>query len=277
MIRIYTGTPGSGKSLHSIRLICAYLQEGKSVIGNFPLKVNQVRKMKGRYFFLDNDQITTDLLMQYLRSFHEPEKENQTLIIIDEASVKFNSRTFNAKDRLKFCSFFSQHRKYGYNIVLVCQNMRQIDRQIRDQVELEVKHRKLNTYSFWRILPFPLFVAIERNVAINDKNDHEFFLYSRKYGEMYDTFFEFDSSITVESSPALLRQIEAAEIIHKNRSGTHKKEAGPCPTRAHGVVQPGPRSTDGVGPALDGKYARFRVNRAYITKNADLQKKRCSD
>lgn len=242
MIRIYTGTPGSGKSLHSIRLVCAYLQDGKNVISNFPLKVNAVKKMRGRFFYLDNDHISTDFLMQFSRTLHQPEVENQTLLIIDEASVKFNSRTFNAKDRLKFCSFFAQHRKYGYNIVLVCQNMRQIDRQIRDQIELEVKHRKLNTYAFWRILPFPLFVAIERNVGINDKNDHEFFLYSRKYGAMYDTFFEFDSTLVPELTEAIQNQINEAEI---KQCVTVKKGRSAAP-RAHGVASPGPQSTAGT-------------------------------
>lgn len=225
MIRIYTGTPGSGKSLHSIRLVCAYLKEGKNVISNFPIKIDQVKKCHGKYYFLSNDDITTQYLLQFCKTQHKPEVENQTLLIIDEASVKFNSRSFNAKDRLGFCSFFAQHRKYGFNVVLVCQNMRQIDRQIRDLIELEVKHRKLNTYSFWRILPFPLFVAIERNVSVNEKNEHEFFFYSKYYGGLYDTFFEFDSSIIPEYSTALSDLIEKSEIKPTGKNGRDRSHA----------------------------------------------------
>lgn len=100
-------------------------------------------------------------------------------------------RNFNDKDRMPFLEFFPQHRKYGFEIVLISQNMRQIDRQIRDLIEIEVIHRKLNNFSLWAILPFPLFVAIERNNAIKAKNDHEFFLYSKKVGNLYDTFYDF--------------------------------------------------------------------------------------
>lgn len=251
MIRAYTGVPGSGKSLHSIRLICAYLQEGKNVIANFPLKVNKVKKNRGRFFYVSNDDFSTEYLLQFSKTMHRPEEENQTLIMIDEASVKFNSRTFNAKDRLGFCSFFAQHRKYGFNVVLVCQNLRQIDRQIRDEIELEVKHRKLNHYAYWRILPFPLFVAIERNVGINDKNQHDFFTYSKRYGNLYDTFFEFDHTIAPKCSAAVQALIDQSEIVPAFRTNVTNEKKRTEPHRAHGVPEAGPQSTAGSARLLD--------------------------
>lgn len=191
MIKFYTGTPGSGKSLHSIKLIVHYLQAGKNVIANFPLKVKDVPDMKGRYFYIPNDDLTVAYLRTFARMFHEEEMEDQTLLIVDEASVKFNARTFNASDRLEFCGFFAQHRKYGYEVVIISQTLKQVDRQIRDLCEIEVVHRKLNNYSLWRLLPFPLFVAIERNITVKQKNGSEMFLYNRKIGLLYDTFYDF--------------------------------------------------------------------------------------
>lgn len=44
MIKCYTGVPGAGKSLHSMRLIVAYLRAGKNVIANFPVKINDIKK-----------------------------------------------------------------------------------------------------------------------------------------------------------------------------------------------------------------------------------------
>ena len=54
MITAYTGTPGSGKSLHSIRRILQYLKAGKQVIANFPIKVNNLpeKHRNGRYFYV---------------------------------------------------------------------------------------------------------------------------------------------------------------------------------------------------------------------------------
>ena len=193
MIKIYTGTPGSGKSLHAIQKVLAYLREGRQVIANFPLKYDQLKKKhrNGKYFYVPNEDITIDYLYQFNNIYHQELGESQTLLIIDEASVKFNCRTSNDRDRLKFCTFFAQHRKFGFEVVLISQNMRQIDRQIRDLIEIEVVHRKLNNYSIFRILPFSYFVSVERNVAVKDINEHNFFFYSKYYGNLYDTFYDF--------------------------------------------------------------------------------------
>lgn len=250
MIKCYTGVPGSGKSLHSIRLILAYLKAGKNVIANFPIKVSQVKHMNGRYFYVENQDLTVDFLRSFARLFHEEERENQTLIMLDEASVKFNCREFSVKDRLPFCSFFAQHRKYGFEVVLITQNLRQIDRQIRDLCEIEVVHRKLNNFSLWSVLPFPLFVAVERNVTIREKNGHEFFLYSRKVGNLYDTFYDFTQS-GVEAVPkARKHAILAAEIVPKERRP--QKRHSPRPSRIPAEADDG--SAEGVrqrGPAAD--------------------------
>lgn len=212
MIKFYTGTPGSGKSLHSIKLIVAYLQAGKNVISNFPLKVDLVPDMVGRYYYVDNEAMTVPYLRTFAALLHEEEQENQTLLVIDEASVKFNSRTFNAVDRLEFCGFFAQHRKYGYEVVVISQTLRQVDRQIRDLCEIEVVHRKLNNYSLWRMLPFSLFAAIERNITVKQKNGHELFLYDRKIGALYDTFYDFTQNGEWKMDEAVLQSIENSEI-----------------------------------------------------------------
>lgn len=193
MIRIYTGTPGSGKSLHAINRVVDYLRADKNVIANFPIKYNDLkpRHQGGKYFYVPNEAITVDYLYQFNNLYHKSEEEGQTLLIVDEASVKFNCRTSMDKDRMAFLTFFAQHRKFGFDIVLISQNMKQIDRQIRDLIELEVIHRKLNNFSLYRMLPFALFVSIERNVVLKEKNEHEFFFYNKYYGSLYDTFYDF--------------------------------------------------------------------------------------
>lgn len=213
MIKCYTGVPGSGKSLHCCRLICVWLRSGKNVISNFPLRVDLVKKNCGHYFYLPNEKITVPLLMQFAQTMHIDKMEHQTLIVIDEASVKFNSRTFNDPDRLDFLSFFAQHRHYGFEVVLVTQNMKQLDRQIRDLIEIEVIHRNAKTYWLYKWLPFALFIAVEKNVAIKDKNSDEFFLYSKYYGGLYDTFHEFNPKIVPQLKKSVQDVIKASELI----------------------------------------------------------------
>lgn len=219
---IYTGTPGSGKSLHAMQQIEFYLKHGKNVIANFPIHINNLKTVKGHFYYLPNDRITVKYLINFSKIKHDKDRENQTLIVFDEASVKFNSRDFKAKDRMEFLNFFSQHRKYGYNICFISQSIRQIDRQIRDQFELEVKHRKLNNYKVFWICPFPVFVAHTYNLNFRDCIESNFFLYKKKYGDLYDTFYEFDKSIMVDPNS----MIEYSEFIRKTEIvfQIHKKE-----------------------------------------------------
>jgi len=216
MIKIYTGTPGSGKSLHTMRIVIDYLKAGKNVIANFPIIEEKLKKSerKGKFFYVENDDITVRFLYQFKAKYHTNDKENQTVLIIDEASIKFNCRESIKKDRLEFCTFFAQHRKFGYSVILVAQNLRQIDRQIRDLVELEIIHRKMNNISIFRILPFSLFIAVEKNVSIKQKNEHEMFLYNKRLGSLYDTFYDFklNDNEEIEVNEEFERQINKSEI-----------------------------------------------------------------
>lgn len=216
----YTGTPGSGKSLRAMQEVEKYLNQGKNVIANFPIKINSIKKVKGHFYYMPNEQINVQFLVQFSKQMHVLEKENQTLIVFDEASVKFNARDFSSKDRMEFLNFFSQHRKYGYNIMMITQSLRQIDRQVRDQFELEIKHRKLNNYKIFWMLPFPMFISIKTHIAFRDKIEHEFFFYKKRYGEMYDTFYEFDQRIVadqnkVEEYKEIIESIEIQKRDHE--------------------------------------------------------------
>jgi hypothetical protein len=216
MIKIYTGTPGSGKSLHTMRLVIDYLKAGKNVIANFPIIQEKLKpaERKGKFYYVENEDITVRFLYQFKAKYHTENAENQTVLIIDEASIKFNCRESNRKDRLEFCTFFAQHRKFGYSVVLVAQNMRQIDRQIRDLIEIEIIHRKMNNISMFRILPFSLFIAVEKNVSVKQKNEHEMFLYNKRLGSLYDTFYDFklNDNEEIEVNDEFDRQINKSEI-----------------------------------------------------------------
>ena len=171
MIDLYTGTPGSGKSLHCAKEIYTKICRGKNVIANFDINMSAFPKRKkhlGLFVYLDNSELDPALLIELALSYHKRNTnghiiEGQTLLVFDECQILFNSRDWQAKDRSRWATFFTQHRKFGYNIILITQYDRLIDRQIRSLVEYEVIHRKISNF---KTLGFFLGLFFKGNIFI---------------------------------------------------------------------------------------------------------------
>lgn len=201
MIYLYSGTPGSGKSLHVARDMYFRLNRNRkypNVIANFTINQKMIKKKRGNFIYKDNSELTVDYLVNYALENHTLGIENQTLVVVDECQVIWNAREWmNQKDRMDWIKFFTQHRKLGYNFIIISQNDRMIDRQIRALIEYEVSHRKVNNFKIGKLLPVSTFIAITRWYGINEKLDVEFFTYRRKWGKFYDSYgtFELDNTI----------------------------------------------------------------------------------
>jgi Zonula occludens toxin len=216
MIYFYSGTPGSGKSLHVAMDIYNRLRIGKrDVIATFPIALNNVskngKKKIGKFTYVDVSKLTVEYLLQYAQDNHVSGKEAQTLVVIDECQIIFNPREFNKPDRLKWITFFTQHRKLGYNFILISQFDRLIDRQIRCLFEYEVKHRKANNFSWGKYFPFTIFVAVTMWYGVREKVNAEFFMYRKKYGALYDTFTYFADSIKDLDKSSTVAQVSVGE------------------------------------------------------------------
>lgn len=200
MISLYTGTPGSGKNLHVAKEIYGRLTRKSSnvVIANFEVNRGAVKDLQGRFYLFSNYHINPDLLYRFAVEKHKRRAdgriiEGQTLLVIDECQILFNSRDWSMKNRMDWISFFTQHRKYGYNIILVTQFDRLIDRQIRSLVEYEVVHRNISnfkTFGFLLSLCFGghLFIDITKWYSAREKISHEYFLCLKKYYRIYDSY-----------------------------------------------------------------------------------------
>lgn len=200
LIWLYTGTPGSGKSLDAARdILRAVNISKKTVIANFPVNEKYFRKGHGQFIYKDNSELTVEFLIKYSIQNNKMGKEGQTLLVIDEAQCIFNSRdTLYAKDRMLWIKFFSQHRKFGYNIILIAQFDRMLDRQIRSLVEYEVIHRKVNNFKIGFLVPFPLFVKVETWYGMKEKTSSQFYLYRKKLNGLYDSYKAFDNEFLKE-------------------------------------------------------------------------------
>jgi len=196
-IELYTGTPGSGKSLDACRLLRRHLRRGGKAIVNF--EVNTDESCKGSVDYIPNNVLTPGILIARAADYwsSRPFKQDGILVIVDEAQLLWNSRLWS-KDpyRMQWLELLSQSRKHGLHMVLVCQADIMIDRQFRSLVEYEVKHLKIGNIGtigmFLRLFTFgELFYAKKFYYGEKVKVDGYFFRYSKKIGSMYDTLTTF--------------------------------------------------------------------------------------
>lgn len=212
MIYFFSGLPGSGKSLHAAKMIDQYHKRGKNVITNFEInehfwdkrrcKKNKFLNCPGILCEKDNKNLTVDFLLDFADRFHERNArgqiiEKQTLLVIDECQTMFNSRSWNVKGRSDWVIFFTQHRKFGYTVLLISQDKMMIDRQIRSLFEFDFQHRNIKNFKVIGIflsLIFGNFFSIPVSWMSNGKYDHtEFLIAPKKYYKLYDSYKIFDT------------------------------------------------------------------------------------
>ena len=109
----------------------------------------------------------------------------------------FNSRDWRDSDRMAWIQFFSQHRKYGYSVILIAQFDKMIDRQFRALIEYEYIHRKVSNFGVvgWLLsLVFAnkLHVCIQKYYPNNQKLGSSWFLARKRIFGMYDSYGDFD-------------------------------------------------------------------------------------
>jgi zona occludens toxin (predicted ATPase) len=208
MINLYSGTPGSGKSLHMASDIYYHLKFGRTVIANFEIKPDFVKKCRGKFVFVDNENLTPEYLIQFSKEYFagKPFKEGKINLYIDECQLLFNAREWQKLGRNEWLSFYTQHRKLGYNIILVAQFDRMIDRQIRSLIEYNYIHRKVSNFGIGgkliSLLSFGnLFVSVKVWYPLNEKVGSEFFQCRKKYYSLYDTYNTFGSGDMGTCSP----------------------------------------------------------------------------
>lgn len=204
MIYLYSGTPGSGKSLHTAQVLYYQLLRGKPAICNFDFALDRIKRKKlGKFFYVSNDDLTPDLLISFSRDYfkQQPFHEGTILLVIDECQLIFNAREWQQKGRSDWLSFFTQHRKYGYDIILIAQFDRMIDRQIRSLIEYEQVHRKVSNFGIWgKLFSFcaggKLFVSVKVWYPMKERVGSDFFKAQKKFYQLYDTYkhFEVDAS-----------------------------------------------------------------------------------
>lgn len=204
MIDIYTGTPGSGKSLHVASRLCGLLRSNHLVITNFEVDRKRIPNPE-MLVILDNSRLKNPkavrgIIDDYWQSVDKPVHEGAIVLFIDEAQLLFNSREWSKTQGSGWISFFTQHRKFGLDIVLVAQFMEMIDRQVRSLIEYEYIHRKVSNFGGMGLIAGfvmflincftfgKLFVAVKIWVPLKQRVGAEFYIARPGLYKIYDTY-----------------------------------------------------------------------------------------
>lgn len=143
MIYCYCGFPGSGKTLDAVDLIVSKLRAGCYVLTNIDLDFSMRRKpFRGRLTHVDiSDLQRVDVVKNW--AFENRRPKYKTFIVIDESQVVFDARFWDDAGRADWNIFFSQHRKYNSDIILITQSLENLDKRIRANVEIVRKHTNI--------------------------------------------------------------------------------------------------------------------------------------
>ncbi len=172
-IDVYTGTPGAGKTLHATAVGLDAQHRPGGTIANYEVTRPIRDKATGRpkWLYVPEDEMTPDFLMEHARLYHKIGKESQGLLIIDEAHRVLNSRNWMDRNalggRTRMVRFLSEHRHFGYDVILIAQGDLMLDKQVRFLIENQVKHATLDQLAWWlhflRAIRLKVFVQIHWN------------------------------------------------------------------------------------------------------------------
>ena len=188
MVVLYSGTPGSGKSLHMAERIFAHLFMGRPVIGNFEFNDKLVKFKRSDYIYCPNHELTPDFLKKFSIDYQSKNgscKEGTIKVFIDESQLLFNSRDYQSTGRREWLQFFTLHRHYKIDIILAAQFDRMLDRQIRALIEYEYIHRKLSNFG-WRgkmlniFMLGNMFACVKYWYPLHEKIECEYFRFFRE-------------------------------------------------------------------------------------------------
>lgn len=140
MIKLYFGSPGSGKTTLACKLAILGKKYYRHCVCNFEQSVEGV--------------YTDD--MKDLGKYVYP---GDTLVIIDEAGIQYNNRNFTSFPQ-RLVSYFKKHRHYDNDIILFSQSWEDTDITIRRLVD--------ELWYLQKFGPFTISRKVKKFVTVNE-------------------------------------------------------------------------------------------------------------
>lgn len=202
-ISVFTGTPGTGKSAHAAAELRFQLSRSnpRPVIANFPINPDAVKHPE-LFTYMPNEQITADSLRTYAQNFWADKdffREGYITLVLDEVQIFANARRWADKDRLSLITFLSQHRKFGYDVIMIAQSAKMIDNQFRYLIEYEYNHRRVeNMGLIGGIVGIPFhnraFMYVQYLFQNHERLGSSWYLLRKKDLAVYDTYNLFNQT-----------------------------------------------------------------------------------
>lgn len=156
-IYLITGKLGAGKTLAAVGRIRDALREGRIVATNLDLNLDKFLKPDARavqVYRVPDKPSVADFVSLGLGNASMDESKNG-LIVLDELGSWLNARAWADKTRQSVIDWLIHSRKHGWDVMFICQDITQVDRQVRDSlVEYLVRVKRLDR------LKVPLFGAL---------------------------------------------------------------------------------------------------------------------
>ena len=202
-IDLYTGTTGSGKSLHAAADIRDYLnarRREQPVIANFRISSDAPVLKPYNFHYIPNEDMSAGRLIDFATDFWDNSgvrfREDYLQLYLDEAQLLFNSRRWSDRSRMQYLEFLSQSRKYGYHVVLITQSAKMIDNQFRMLVDVEHNHRRVSRMGpVGMIVSAPffgrLFMVVRYYYQSSERLGMTMRVFRRSDGAMYDSYATF--------------------------------------------------------------------------------------
>lgn len=224
MIDVRQGTPGSGKSAAAVAQAIDHLRKGGVVAANFRLtdgwadvvasqhpfskfssefRYKLAASLYERFLYIDSLAAVYSINPRKLAVGLHKDKgtysEGAGLLILDECQLIFNSRKWDKN--FSWIEFFTQHRKLGWNVLMIAHSIEMIDSQIRPLAEYQSTFRNLQKVRIpligLPISPIPAFVVITRYAGLGAGANT---IYSRNLyklpiwaAKLYDSLYVFSA------------------------------------------------------------------------------------
>jgi hypothetical protein len=133
-VQFVTGKLGGGKGKYAVMKLLEATKENRRIAGNVDLNLDQFAKKtaKARYIRVPDKPNAFDLEALGHGNPESYDEDRNGLLVLDELGTWFNSRSFQDKERAGVLDWMIHARKHGWDVILICQNEIQIDKQARE-------------------------------------------------------------------------------------------------------------------------------------------------
>lgn len=158
-----TGKKGNGKTLFAVGLVRDALRQGKRVATNLDIYPEAFGRphCKSTYLRLP-DRPTVEDFEAIGRGQDGVIEDDNGIIILDETSTFFNTRSWGDKARQPMLDWLVHSRKYGWDVYYIMQGLAQVDKQIRDtQAEYHIAVKRTDKWPIPFITPLSAALGYE--------------------------------------------------------------------------------------------------------------------